>query len=202
MPPDELPLLTKDEITRRIRSAPPQADLETLAAANAHLRAAAVLVPLLPDQDHWSLLLTRRTEMVQSHKGQVSFPGGAADPGETIPEETALREAYEEIGLEAQDIEIIGRLSPRPTISNFLVTPVVAFLRGPFTLRLSAAEVSRVFTIPLEWLADISHWEERPRSAPGGYYEKVIYFQPYDDEVLWGASARITIDLLSALRLL
>lgn len=163
------------------------------------LRAASVLIPLLRCEDAWHVLYTRRTETLTSHKGQVSFPGGAADPGDPSPEMTALREANEEIGLKGEDVKLLGTLDRRPTISQFLVTPVVARIPWPYPFQLSSSEVSRVFTIPLAWLADASHREERPYNVPGGYYEKVIYYQPYDGEILWGATARITVDLLEVL---
>lgn len=174
---------------------------ETFSDRFAALRPAAVLVPLLWEGNQWRLLFTRRTEIVNSHKGQVSFPGGAADAGDGSPEATALRESYEEIGLLAENVKVFGRLLSRPTVSNYLITPVVGRVRWPAEFRISPQEVSRLFTIPLDWLADPAHREERPRTLPGGWHEKIIYYQPYDDEILWGISARITLDLLNALRL-
>jgi 8-oxo-dGTP pyrophosphatase MutT (NUDIX family) len=193
--------LTAEQIACLLRSAPADPELDALTKANIHLRPAAVLIPLCRQDENWCLLLTRRTDTVHSHKGQVSFPGGAAEPQDTSPEETALREAQEEIGLIGEDVQVLGRLATRPTISNFLVTPVVARISWPASFRLSPDEVSRVFTIPLDWLANGAHWEERPRSTPNGYFEHVIFYQPYDSEVLWGASARITHDLLRVLGL-
>lgn len=169
------------------------------AARYTALRPASVLIPLLCREGGWHILYTRRTETLTSHKGQVSFPGGAADPGDPSPEMTALREAHEEVGLQAADVKLLGTLGRRPTISQFLVTPVVARIPWPYNFRLSVDEVGRVFTIPLAWLADSSHREERPHTVPGGYYEKVIYYEPYDGEILWGATARITVDLLEVL---
>lgn len=201
MPPDGSSFLSEEMIARRIREAPPDPELAALTAKNANLRPAAVLVPLFWEDDHWSLLFTRRTETVQSHKGQVSFPGGAADPGDSSPEATALRETFEEIGLQPHDVSIIGLLGVRPTISSYLVTPVVGCIHGPKVYMLSMHEVSRVFTIPLCWLADPANWEERQRTTPIGYFEKIIYYQPYDGEILWGATARITHDLLKTLDL-
>jgi 8-oxo-dGTP pyrophosphatase MutT (NUDIX family) len=190
-------VLTQEEITLLIRS---QA-ANPVDQAVEGLRRAAVLVPFLWQQDAWHLLFTRRTDTVQNHKGQVSFPGGAIDPNDSTPEETALREADEEIGLLPQHITILGRLPDLPTVTSFLVTPVVARIHWPLTFRLSPSEVSRVFTIPLMWLADPRNREERPRSFPSGYHENVIYYQPYDGEILWGISARIMVDLLKVLDL-
>jgi len=198
--------LTEESIVDLLRWQPPAADNLELAAANAipveNLRHAAVLVPLIWDQNQWHLLFTRRTELVHNHKGQVSFPGGAADPVDNTPEETALREAYEEIGLQPDGVRLLGRLVRRPTVTSFLITPVVARITDwPYTFQMSREEVSRVFTIPLSWLADPANREERPRTFPNGYYESIIYFQSYNNEILWGATARITLDLLLALQL-
>ncbi len=189
--------ITDDAIIHLLRAQPPG----SLQGSYPSLRPAAVLVPLLFMDNQWSLLFTRRTETVNSHKGQVSFPGGAADEGDSSPEATALREAYEEIGLPPEHVRILGRLHSRPTISSFLITPVVGRVHLPGDFRISPDEVSRVFTIPLDWLADPANHEERPRTTPVGYYENIIYFQPYDGEILWGITARITLDLLEVLRL-
>lgn len=91
-------------------------------------KCAAVLIPLAWFENEWHLLYTRRTNKVESHKGQVSFPGGACDPGEETPEQTALREAEEEIGVRPQDVRVLGRLAPMVTITSFRVTPVVGIV--------------------------------------------------------------------------
>ena len=198
--------LTEERIVDLLReqplvAAPDPAYAATNALPLENLRHAAVLVPLIWDLGQWHLLFTRRTELVHSHKGQVSFPGGAADPVDNTPEETALREAYEEIGLQPDGVRLLGRLGRRPTVTSFLITPVVGRINWPYTFQMSRDEVSRVFTIPLDWLADPANREERPRTFPNGYQETVIYFQPYENEILWGATARITLDLLHALLL-
>ena len=150
----------------------------------------------------WHLLFTRRTETVHSHKGQVYIPRRRRRPEDPSPEATALREAYEEIGLQAEDVLIFGRLAARATVSSFRITPVVARVRWPNVFRISPQEVSRLFTIPLDWLADPTNREERPRTFPNGRGENIIYYQTFDGEILWGATARITLDLLKALRLI
>jgi 8-oxo-dGTP pyrophosphatase MutT (NUDIX family) len=202
MAEDVSSLLTEESIAGLIREAPPNAELNALTATNMDLRPAAVLVPLLWEEDHWSLLFTRRTETVQSHKGQVSFPGGGADPSDDSPETTALREAFEEIGLPPGSVRILGTLAVRPTISHYLVTPVVGRVAAPVEYLLSEHEVSHVFSIPLGWLADPANWEERPHPVPNGFFERVIYYRPYAGEILWGATARMTHDLLNVLGLI
>jgi 8-oxo-dGTP pyrophosphatase MutT (NUDIX family) len=199
--------LTDDMIDKLLQEQKPAAPEAVTLELLAHelgineLRQAAVLAPLVWFNHQWSLLFTRRTETVNNHKGQVSFPGGAAEPEDRSPEDTALREAYEEIGLRPEDVLVYGRLASRPTVSSFLVTPVVGRVRWPVELYISPHEVGRVFTIPLDWLADPANREERPRTLPTGRTIDVIYYQIYDDELLWGATARITLDLLKALHL-
>lgn len=164
-----------------------------------HLKCAAVLVPLVFFGGEWHVLFTRRTDRVESHKGQVSFPGGACDDGETTPEETALREADEEIGIRPTDVRILGRLSRMVTISKYRVTPVVGVIQFPYAFKTSGMEVARVFTIPLEWLANRNNYWEF--SLPASE-RSVIFYHPYDGELLWGATARMTVNFLKILNLL
>jgi len=176
-------------------------DLSLQATPKPGLRRAAVLVPFLNFEGQWRLLFTRRTETVQNHKGQVSFPGGALEQIDSSLEAAALREAHEEIGLKPADVVIWGRLPEMQTITYYSITPVIGAIPWPYPLRISADEVSRAFTIPLTWLADRSNWEEKEWAPRGGDPRRVIFFKPYDGEVLWGISAQITIDLLAVLGL-
>jgi 8-oxo-dGTP pyrophosphatase MutT (NUDIX family) len=162
------------------------------------LRCAAVLVPLLWQDDQWNLLFTRRTDHVESHKGQVSFPGGGCDEGERTPEETALREAQEEIGLDPKSVRVLGRLANMITITSYHVTPVVGVIDWPTVFTVGEHEVARIFTIPLYWLADTRNRWEFP--FPGSN-RSLIAFHPYDGELLWGATARMTVDFLKVLGL-
>jgi len=165
-------------------------------------RSAAVLIPLLRKENVWHVLFTRRTDTLPEHSGQVAFPGGRAEPGDLNPEDTALREAREEIGLKPTDVQVLGRLNDFITITNYRVTPIVGMIPWPFSLHLEKQEVSRVFTIPLDWLADPANREEQLRPLPPPYPPvTVIYFHPYDNEILWGASARFTVTLLKILSL-
>jgi 8-oxo-dGTP pyrophosphatase MutT (NUDIX family) len=135
------------------------------------------------------------------HSGQVAFPGGRFDPGETQPEQAALREAYEEIGLVPESVDLLGNLEEFVTISNYNVTPVVGLIPWPMELRLMPTEVQRAFTIPLTWLADPANREKRERISPNGQTLEVVYFKEYDKELLWGVTARITLNFLEALKI-
>lgn len=163
------------------------------------LKCAAVLVPLTYYRDEWHILFTRRTDRVESHKGQVSFPGGACDEGETAPEQTALREAEEEIGIIPADVKVLGRLERMVTASNFQVSPIVGVIPWPYTFRMAGVEVARIFTIPLLWLANKNNYWEFPLRESD---RSLIAYHPYDGELLWGATARMTVDFLKALEFL
>ena len=190
---------TEDEIITCLRAAQGTTHSNVYApgeTATQTLKCAAVLIPLLQIDDEWHILFTRRTDRVESHKGQVSFPGGACDDGETTPEQTALRESEEEIGLAPRDVRLLGRLHPMETISSYLVTPVVGIIPWPYVFQPAKDEVARIFTMPLTWLADQSNrWEFNIFGRNRG----VLFFHPYDGELLWGATARMTVDFLEIL---
>ena len=161
---------------------------------------AAVLLPLLRAENQWHVLLTRRNVNLAEHGGQVAFPGGRADPDDTSPTYTALREAHEEIGLVPSDVNILGQLPQFMTITNYLITPVVGVIPWPYPLKLYEQEVSRAFIIPLNWLANKENIQTQERKIPStGAKLKVIYFNEYDHEILWGASARLVVDFLNIL---
>jgi 8-oxo-dGTP pyrophosphatase MutT (NUDIX family) len=175
-------------------------------------RPAAVLIPLYQasptgdENNAWQVLLTHRTNSVADHQDQVAFPGGRADQTDTSPEMTALREAREEIGLDPIGVRILGRMASMQTITNYLVTPIVAVIPWPFPVQLEQTEVQRVFSIPLDWLADPDNHEIRFRSIPSPFaqflhreHHPVIYFKTYQDELLWGVSAEITVRLIDIL---
>lgn len=172
---------------------PPDANLPQ---AQTQARRAAVLVPLLFAGDEWHLLFIRRSADVQEHKGQVAFPGGSIEPQDVDAEAAALRETWEEIGLATNRIRALGRLPARTTITQYFITPVVGVIPWPFAVRMQASEVSRVFTIPLRWLARPENHTRREVVRPSGVREPVYYFEKYDGELLWGITAAITLQFL------
>lgn len=163
-------------------------------------RPAAVLVPLYRDGGEWHVLLTQRTEAVETHKGQVAFPGGRAEPDDATRLETALREAEEEIGLKRGDVAVLGQLDELLTVTQYRVTPVVGVFPWPYEFVLSTTELSSVFGVPLRWLADPAHLvtQHREPMAPG---PKVpVYYFYYGDYVIWGATARMLLNLLDIVK--
>jgi 8-oxo-dGTP pyrophosphatase MutT (NUDIX family) len=202
-------MLTENEIKRRLaeslaaRDQNPIQEVPILSEYNNRSpRPAAVLIPMFQWKANWHVLFTRRNAALPEHSGQVSFPGGRADPGDSSLEQTALREAREEIGLAPSDVCVLGRLQTLITVTNYSVTPIVGVIPWPYTLIPAQEEVSRIFMIPLNWLAEPVNHEQVPRWLPAQAEPVfVTYFKPYDGEVLWGASARFTLDLLDALLL-
>jgi 8-oxo-dGTP pyrophosphatase MutT (NUDIX family) len=177
----------------------PEVSEEALSLRGRSLRRAAVLVPLVMRPEGVSVLLTRRTEHLSSHAGQISFPGGGAEELDSSPIETALREAEEEIGLHRRHVEIIGVLPEHVTISAFRVTPVVALVEPPFTLLADPGEVAEVFEVPLAWLMDGMHHQRRTLDLPEGV-RRSFYAMPYEQYFIWGATAAMLRNLFHYLR--
>lgn len=199
--------ITEEEISHRLAlaliSVEQSAELEFPSLpqfATGEPKPAAVLLPLLRSDGEWRLLFTRRNAALPEHSGQVSFPGGRADPGDESPVQTALRETQEEIGLHPNDVRVLGQMRPYLTVTNYRVTPVVGVIPWPYPLHPAQDEVSRIFTIPLSWLADETNYEVRLRELPPLDPVQVIYYKPYDGEILWGASARMTINFIRLLK--
>lgn len=155
-----------------------------------NLKASAVLIPLFYNQCQYYVLLTERSDEVVFHKGQVCFPGGAHEPSDSSLLQTALRESQEEIGLEARDIEILGELDDIITLtSNYVISPFVAFIPYPHSLRTNGREVKGAFSVPLSFLMDEVNFKQD------------FYAYEYEGHIIWGATARILrqfIDLLKS----
>lgn len=150
---------------------------------------AAVLVPLFKKGEDCHILFTKRTDQVKYHKGEISFPGGVFDKGDSELERTALREAFEEIGLKGNDVQIIGVLDDIVTVTEFIVTPIVGLFSYPYPFKLSLIEIEELIEVPLSSLLDEDCFSER-EIIRGGRQE-VVYAYQYEKHVIWGATARI-----------
>lgn len=156
---------------------------------------ASVLVPIQerPDGDH--LLLTLRAKELNSHGGQVAFPGGRVEPEDPGPLETALRESWEEIGLEPEQVKILGQLDQTTAAGHYLITPFVGLIPFPYDFHLNQAETSEVFTVPIAALLDPKRARLEERAFPSVRNEPIYHFQ-YEHWDIWGATARIIKQLL------
>jgi 8-oxo-dGTP pyrophosphatase MutT (NUDIX family) len=153
------------------------------------LRPAAVLVAIQPAAEGARLFLTKRASHLKHHPGQIAFPGGKQDEGDATLEATALREAWEEIGLPGDQVEILGRLAPHETVTSFTMTPVLGLVRAAFAPRVDPAEVEEMFTVPLSHVLDRSRYRVEGRVWRGTM--RRYYAVPYGPYYIWGATARI-----------
>lgn len=151
------------------------------------VRPAAVLVPLIEREEGLSVLLTRRSDTLRSHTGQVAFPGGRLDPGETVWE-AALREAEEEVGLARRHVSLAGLSTPYRTGTGFLVTPVVGFVPPDLPLEPNPHEVADVFETPFDFLMDPANHERRHYDTPDGQ-RRHFYAMTWENQLIWGATA-------------
>jgi len=163
------------------------------------LRPAAVLVPLVRRPGGLTVLLTRRTDHLNDHAGQVSFPGGRTDPEDADAVATALREAHEEVGIAADEVEVIGRLPTYTTVTAYEVTPVVGLLDAPRALRLDPFEVAEVFEVPLAFLMDPAHHRRHAVEVDG--LARQFISMPWGRDLrgepyfVWGATAAMLRNL-------
>jgi 8-oxo-dGTP pyrophosphatase MutT (NUDIX family) len=159
--------------------------------------AAAVLVPIVDHAEGLSVLLTQRASHLKNHAGQISFPGGRIEKGDVGPLEAALRETEEEIGLAREHLTVAGYLDPHLILSGFWVTPVVAFVRPGFTLKLDQREVESAFEVPLSHVFDPANHRARERRL--GEVSVQVYDIPYRGYNIWGATAGMLLGLYRVL---
>lgn len=159
---------------------------------------AAVLIPLVQRDEGMTVLMTQRTAHLNSHAGQVSFPGGKTETHDKDAEDTALRETEEEIGLAREHIELVGRLGTRTTGSGFHVTPVVGLIGKPVEFRPDPGEVETIFEVPLPYVLDPANHRIETRLIKG--LERQFYVMPYEGFYIWGLTARLLVALRNTLR--
>lgn len=160
-------------------------------------RTAAVLVPLL-DLPEPEVVFTRRADHLPNHAGQVSFPGGAAEENDVSAVQTALREAYEEIGLPNKVTRPLGFLDRMDTISDYRVLPVVALVTPPVSWVLDEREVAEVFTVPLSVILDAEQYEAKTSQWQGNEY--TLYTLHWQGQKIWGATAAMLMNLIQRMQ--
>ncbi len=160
---------------------------------------AAVLVPIVRSTDTYELLFTKRTEFVETHKGQISFPGGMVDDHDPDVVYAALREAHEEVGIPVTAVETVGLLDDLPTPTGFIITPVVGIIENLPQLRVNNIEVEEVFHVPLMFFADPSKGRMETREFQGRQRE--VWYYDSTEHTIWGATAMIIRSLLKKIDL-
>lgn len=159
------------------------------------LTEAAVLIPIFCKDEDYHILFTQRSDRVQHHKGQISFPGGARSEVDASLLDTALRESLEEIGLEAKDAEVLGELDDTPTTtSSFNISPFVAFIPYPYHFTLNTYEINEIFSVPVSALLHKAKKREERYIFDGEVF--VGYSYEYEGKVIWGATAQIVRQFL------
>jgi 8-oxo-dGTP pyrophosphatase MutT (NUDIX family) len=161
------------------------------------LKRAAVLIPVFKKEGAYHLLFTRRTDRVEHHKGQISFPGGREDPEDADLLATALREAEEEMGLRKEDVRILGELDDICTVSDFCVAPFVGLIPYPYPFRPNPQEIEEMIEVPLAVLLDPDR-SRREFREHGGLTWPVLFYQ-HEGHTIWGATASILKQLLDLL---
>jgi|TARA_R100000501_G_scaffold17911_1_gene34705 8-oxo-dGTP pyrophosphatase MutT (NUDIX family) len=192
-------MITPDEVRRRLADYTPGAFSDRLSADDygqdrppQALKPAAVLIPIIAHPDGATLLMTVRNERMNRHAGQVAFPGGRADAGET-PVETALREAEEEVGLSPRSVEVVGRIDDYTTGTGYLITPIVGIVAPGQHLTPHEAEVSDMFELPLERALNGDYHIENSAEWRGRV--RTYYSVDWEPQNVWGATAGIIVNL-------
>ena len=159
---------------------------------------AAVLVPIFRRFGQLHVLFTKRTDTVSTHKGQISFPGGRAEPSDTTLLDTALRESHEEIGLAPEDVQVLGALDDTLTLRAMRITPYVGLIPDPYPFVVQPEEVAYLLDVPLAEFLDPARLRVEEMPHPDGV-TRPVYFYSVGGELIWGATARIVKEWLDAM---
>lgn len=173
-------------------------DMKAMKTADSAGQPAAVLVPLVEREAGYSVLLTKRAAHLPTHAGQISFPGGKVEDQDKTLEETALREAFEEIMLSPDYVHIIGQLDHYETGTGFMVTPIVAVIDPQYTVKANPDEVDMIFEVPLDFLLDRDNHQKHSQIYKG--VERYFFAIPYGDHYIWGATAAMLVNLVDVIQ--
>ncbi|WP_249383890.1 CoA pyrophosphatase [Chitinivorax sp. B] len=187
-------------LTQRLSGPQPdQLNGDRLESIITPLTPASILAPIVFDPTNPTILLTQRTRHLNKHAGQISFPGGRAEPSDISPEATALRETQEEIGLPPSSVVIVGSLPQYITITGFFITPIVGLVHPGFTLRVDQNEVEEAFEIPLNLVLNQHNYQRHSYNVEGceGSYLAISYGERF----IWGATAAMLMSLCKCIKL-
>lgn len=187
-----------EDLRRRLARSWPARPASEKGGGAGPLRPAAVLIPLYVREKALFTLFTKRTELVEHHKGQISFPGGAWSDADANLWETAIRETEEEIGVPRAGVRILGTLPKLETVTDFEISPFVGAIPWPVEFVPHAGEVESIIEVPLSYLLDPMVVEERPVRWKGKTFQTLVYH--YRGHAIWGATARILGELLTVMR--
>jgi 8-oxo-dGTP pyrophosphatase MutT (NUDIX family) len=162
-------------------------------------KAAAVMILLTAINEQLYILFTHRTDIVSTHKDQVSFPGGLQELNDEYLIQTAIRETEEEIGISINRKEIFGNLPDQRSISGFQIHPFVCYCEKLQNIKLNKTEVKHTFTIPVDWIMDHKKWSFKTYKSPDGKERQVVFFQKYQNEIIWGITGQILVSFANLL---
>lgn len=180
------------DVIRRILAENPKKTI-----SDPSLTPAGVLLLLYPKDGEYCVLLNKRTDQVEHHKGEISFPGGSKDTTDATLLDTALRETYEEMGIRPEDVEVLGQLDDTPTSTNFLITTTVGTIPYPYDFNPSELEVAEVLEVPLPALMDDENRRDEVRIVDGDLDHVPSYV--YQGHLIFGATARVISRFLELL---
>ena len=158
---------------------------------------ASVLIPILTFKKDLEILLTKRSNSLKNHPGQIAFQGGKKDQIDSSTIEIALRETQEEVGLNPKNVEIIASLPSHKTATGFVIKPYLGLINQPFSETLRQGEVDEIFTVPYEYILNEKNFSIQTRKWNGS--QRSYYVVPYGPYYVWGATARILLNLSRAL---